>query len=108
MLLLVIDSDSAARVLTGQDCSGQQLTSSAVERSSVVQGLISDFHGQQCTTTLPMCVESFMAWMHGRSGCLEQDADVLNVRLFPPHRSFVNPVATTRVQRTDEYNRDMK
>lgn len=48
----------------------------------MVQGLINDFHGQQCTTTLPMCVESFMAWMHGTRGSLDEDADVLKVLVF--------------------------
>lgn len=83
MILLIIDDESVVRVLTGLDRDGQILTASAVDRSELVQGLISDFNGQQCTTTLPLCVEAFMAWMHGVRGSLQEDADVLNVRFLP-------------------------
>jgi hypothetical protein len=82
MILLIKDSECVVRVLTGQHSDGFVLAPSVLERSAVVQGLISDFHGQQCSTTLPVCVEAFMAWMHGIRGSPEQDVDVLNVRCY--------------------------
>lgn len=93
MILLIIQSEKDVQVLTGQHISGVRLTPSVAQRSALVQALISDFDGQQCTTTLPLCGEAFVAWMHDTHGSLEQDANVLNVR----HRTCLLPQRVSAV-----------
>jgi hypothetical protein len=85
MILLVIESSSCVLVVSGAERHGQEVIASAIERSALLSSLVRQFDGQRCTTSLPLHIDAFMAWMNGTPGSLAQDAEVLNVR---PLQSF--------------------
>lgn len=80
MIHLKIGDNSDLWVFVEEHGTWKQLPGHLVARSRLLQGLMRDFDGPQCSTTLPVSIQAFLLWSFGKLGCLEQAADLLNVR----------------------------